>query len=65
MGTFEAAGLPRSVVSDFLVEEGFGPLSQIEVSAEESLAEGIAWLRCVWTCICTPCCLSGSCWITI
>jgi hypothetical protein len=65
VGTFEAEGLPRSVISDFLVEEGFPPLREVESPPEEFEAEGIARMRCLWTCICTPCCLSGSCWITI
>jgi hypothetical protein len=68
VGTLEAEGLPKSVISDFLVEEGFGPLpaSEIEdvpgLEAEDRLLPA---LRCLWTCLCTPCCLSGSCWITI
>jgi hypothetical protein len=68
VGTLEAEGLPRSVISDFLVEEGFSalPPSELEEGAAADLeGEPLTALRCVWTCLCTPCCLSGSCWITI
>jgi hypothetical protein len=67
VGTLQAEGLPKSVISDFLSEEGFPPLrgEELEESVEEFEAEGFAELRCVWTCLCTPCCISGSCWITV
>jgi hypothetical protein len=62
VGTLEGEGLPKSVISDFLVEEGFGPLRAEE---EARGAADLAELRCAWTCLCTPCCISGSCWITV
>lgn len=46
VGTLQAAGVPEFAVGDFLKEEG------IE-------AEVGAYARCLVSCVCTSCCISG------
>ena len=52
VGTLTGAGMPEEAIGDFLREEGI----EAEVSG---------YAACTITCACTPCCLSGSCWVTV
>ena len=56
------AGLDEGAIEDFLREEGF-----TAEGFHEQAAGGAARpaLPCRWTCLCTACCISGRCWITV
>jgi len=54
------AGLDEGAIEDFLREEGFGSEGfHVEAAAVRPAAP------CRWTCLCTACCISGRCWITV